>query len=260
MKVQHSDQAPALVIPGIPSIAVRPPAARLGVIVVQQLTDVIVTGTLQPGDLLPPEPQLTSQFGVSRTVIRESVKRLEEKGLVTVVQGFGTRVTEPTKWNLLDPVVLSAMIEHDDALGILDELSKVRAVLESEMTGEAVGRATSADRAALLAIVGEMRAALDDHDRFIEADRRFHALLMDISQNRLAPSIARTLLQRASESSRFHGMDPADSLERSLAFHEGILEAMAAGDGALARQRMFDHIQGSWESRRLPVSAAERDR
>lgn len=254
MKAPHSDPSPALVVPGIPSIAVRPPAARLGVIVVQQLTDVIVTGTLQPGDLLPPEPQLTSQFGVSRTVIRESVKRLEEKGLVTVVQGYGTRVTEPTRWNLLDPVVLSAMIEHDDALGILDELSKVRAVLESEMTGEAAGKATSEDLAALGGIVGEMREALDDHDRFIEADRRFHALLMDVSQNRLAPSIARTLLQRASESSRFHGKDPADALKRSLGFHEGILEAITAQNAELAKQRMFDHIQGSWESRRLPTA------
>ncbi|RFA15723.1 hypothetical protein B7R21_03170 [Subtercola boreus] len=253
MKEEPSDRPASPVIPGIPSIAVRPPAARLGVIVVQQLTDAIVTGTLRPGDLLPPEPQLTSQFGVSRTVIRESVKRLEEKGLVTVVQGFGTRVTEPTRWNLLDPVVLSAMIEHDDALGILDELSKVRAVLESEMTGEAAEKATSADRENLRAIVGEMRAALDDHDTFIEADRRFHALLMDVSQNRLAPSIARTLLQRASESSRFHGRDPDDSLVRSLAFHEGILGAMAAGDAALAKRLMFDHIQGSWEARRLPL-------
>ena len=70
----------------------RTPMPMLGVAVVEELVDAIVSGRLGPGDLLPPEGPLSEQFGVSRTVIRESVKRVEEKGLVDIVRGRGTVV------------------------------------------------------------------------------------------------------------------------------------------------------------------------
>ena len=60
----------------------RTPAARLGIAVVKDLVTAVVTGSVHPGDTLPPESVLIQQFAVSRTVIRESVKRLEEKGLI----------------------------------------------------------------------------------------------------------------------------------------------------------------------------------
>src|SRR5664279_3178623 len=116
--------------------APRIPAARLGVAVVSDLVAMIVTGEFEEGELLPPEQQLCEFFGVSRTVLRESIKRLEEKGLVVVAQGRGTQVTRSGAWNMLDPIVLSALIDHDDSLGILDELTVVRASLEASMAGE----------------------------------------------------------------------------------------------------------------------------
>lgn len=70
----------------------RRPAERLGVAVVSEMVELIVTGQLAEGQVLPPEGPLSEHFGVSRTVIRESVKRLEEKGLVVVAQGRGTQV------------------------------------------------------------------------------------------------------------------------------------------------------------------------
>jgi DNA-binding FadR family transcriptional regulator len=73
----------------------RTPAARLGVAVVTDLVAAIVTGTLRANEVLPPEGELSAQFGVSRTVIRESVKRIEEKGLVVVAQDRGTTVNPP---------------------------------------------------------------------------------------------------------------------------------------------------------------------
>ena len=73
---------------------------------------------------------------MSRTVIRESVKRIEEKGLVTVAQGRGTQAQPSTSWNILDPVVLSALVENDSSLGVLDELATVRSALEGSMSAE----------------------------------------------------------------------------------------------------------------------------
>ena len=112
---------------------VRVRAANLGVAVVRDLVKAIVTGTVAPGDILPPEGTLSQQFAVSRTVIRESMKRVEEKGLVTVSQGRGTVVNHSSQWNVLDPDVLSALVDHDETLEVLDELAVVRGSLEATM-------------------------------------------------------------------------------------------------------------------------------
>jgi GntR family transcriptional regulator, galactonate operon transcriptional repressor len=243
----------ATTIPGIPSLAVRPPAARLGVAVVRQLVEVIVTGVLAPGELLPPELPLTTQFGVSRTVIRESIKRLEEKGLVTVSQGRGTQVNPPSEWNLLDPVVLSAMIEHDDSLGILDELSDVRAGLETSMAGAAARNASPAQVALLEDALQGMQNSIADQAAFRQLDVDFHAMVMGVSGSRLASSIARTLFHRALESNRYHGRDPEHAFELTVDEHRRIVDAIREGDAAEAEIAMHDHIAGSWQRRRLPV-------
>src|SRR5690349_13137718 len=117
-------------------------AERLSVAVVSELVELIVTGQLAENELMPPEGPLSDHFGVSRTVIRESVKRLEEKGLVIVTQGRGTQVARSSTWNMLDPLVLSALIDNDDSLGVLDELTIVRGHLESAMAGAVAARRT----------------------------------------------------------------------------------------------------------------------
>lgn len=238
----------------IPSIAVREPAGRLGVLVVRDLVEAIVTGRVAPGALLPPEAPLSVQFGVSRTVIRESVKRLEEKGLVTVAQGRGTQVNPTSEWNLLDHVVLAAMIAHDDSLGILDELSTVRASLESTMAGDAAQRAREETLAPLREALERMSMTMDDPEAFRKADVDFHQAVMTLSGSRLAYSIARILFDRALESDRYRGRDPEHSFELTLAEHEGIYAAIAAGDPEAARAAMETHIGGSWLRRRLPVT------
>src|SRR6476646_10249094 len=85
------------------------------------------------GDSVAPEGTRSKQLAVSRTVIRASVKRVEDKGLVTVSQGRGTVVNQSSRWNVLDPDVLSALVDHDETLEVLDELAVVRGSLEATM-------------------------------------------------------------------------------------------------------------------------------
>src|SRR3954469_5582259 len=94
------------------SLAGRP--ARLSVVVISVLVEEIVSGRYPPGSLLPPEPELCRSFDVSRPVVREAMKALEEKGLAHAQQGRGTTITPPDEWNLLDPMVLEAMIRDDE--------------------------------------------------------------------------------------------------------------------------------------------------
>ncbi|MFB2580580.1 FadR/GntR family transcriptional regulator [Herbiconiux sp. P15] len=230
----------------------RAPATRLGVAVVHDLVAAIVTGSVKPGDPLPPEGELVSAFGVSRTVIRESVKRLEEKGMVTVAQGRGTVVTQPSEWNLLDRVVISTMIENDETLGILDELAQVRGDLESTMTAAAARRRTDADIEALKTALQVQRDAIADIEAFQALDRAFHSCIMETSGSRLAESIAHTLVQRASEYARFHGEPGPEALALTLVEHQQVLDAIVAGDAEAAAVLMREHIASSWERRRLP--------
>src|SRR3978361_1772039 len=96
--------------------------ARLGTALVQQLVDDVVAGVFAPGSLLPPEADLCERFDVSRTVVRESVKAGQEKGLVRIRQGPGTRGTARRSGKMLDEVVLASLIRQDESMAILDEL------------------------------------------------------------------------------------------------------------------------------------------
>ncbi|TCC32200.1 FadR/GntR family transcriptional regulator [Kribbella sindirgiensis] len=238
-------------VPAVPLIPRRLPVGRLGVSVVAELVALIVTGRLKEGDLLPPEAPLSEHFGVSRTVLRESVKRLEEKGLVTVSQGRGTQVRAPGYWNMLDPVVLSALIDNDESVGVLDELTIVRASLESAMAG-AVARSHNANELRRLEnALTAMRQSESETDSFRQADVVFHYAVMEISGNRLAENIAKHIYKRAVESSRYQGIDPPDAVALTLKEHEAIVKAIARNDAVAAEKAMHDHIHGSWERRRL---------
>ena len=244
--------------PVLVASAGRVPPARLGVAVVADLVAAIVTGALEPGEVLPPEGELSQQFGVSRTVIRESVKRIEEKGLVVVAQGRGTTVNPPSAWNVLDPVVLSAMVDHDDSLGVLDELSIVRGSLEASMARAAAARQTPERTAALRAAFEDTRHRIDDFEAYNQADADFHYLIMEQSGNRLAANITRILFARARESARFIGTPGPEALRDTLDEHQAILEAIVRGDAEGAAQAMRDHIATAW-ARRRPTNKRSAD-
>ncbi len=233
--------------------APRTPPARLGVAVVHDLVSAIVNGEALPGETLPPEEKLAQHFGVSRTVIRESVKRVEEKGLITVAPGRGTTVQPTTSWNILDPVVLSVMLENDDALGVLDDLSVIRGALEGAMSAETARRRTEDELETVRAAMEAMEESVADDDVFRQADVDFHFLVMTLSGNELASNITKILFARARSSSRFTGNQAADAHERTLHEHRKVYDAIAAGDSAAAEAAMRDHIIDSWQRRRLPT-------
>lgn len=234
------------------SAAPRYPAARLGVAVVQDLVAAVVTGEVTPGEILPPESVLSQRFGVSRTVIRESVKRVEEKGLLTVAQGRGTTVNPPSSWNVLDPVVLSALVDHDDSLGVLDELAIVRGSLEGSMAAAAASQMTPERSAELHAAFDRLVSTIDDFDAYNDADADFHYLIMEQSGIRLAANITRILFARARSSSRFTGTPRREALETTLEEHRRILDAVTDGDPAAAETMMREHIARAW-TRRKPT-------
>jgi DNA-binding FadR family transcriptional regulator len=232
----------------IGSLARRP--ARLSVVVVDVLVDEIVSGRLPSGSLLPPEPVLCQSFDVSRSVVREALKALEQKGLARARQGHGTTIASPDEWNLLDPVVLDATIRADDTMHILDELIDVRVALESDMARAAAGSMSDADLAGLGKLLEDLQAQLTDADAYLETDTRYHDLIMRCSGNRLGRSIIHAIHPHARASSRYNPPTEEADLRRAHEGHVAIYEALGRHDGDGAAAAMQEHIRGTWHLRK----------
>ncbi|WP_368497167.1 FadR/GntR family transcriptional regulator [Herbiconiux sp. A18JL235] len=234
--------------------AARTPVSRLGVAVVHDLVTAIVTGEIPEGTMLPIETELSSHFGVSRTVVRESVKRIEEKGLVAVVQGSGTTVRTRESWNVLDPVVLQVMLENDASLGVLDDLAVVRSSLEGAMAAATAARRSDDELDELRSAFERMEETIDHEVEYNDADMLFHVVVMQQSRIALAESITRSLFSRARESARFTANPSLDAFRKTLEEHRKVLEAIEAGDAAGAEAAMRAHIMDAWQRRRQPTA------
>ena len=234
--------------PAAPGWARRP--ANLAHAVTAELVGRIVRGIHPSGTSLPPEPALCEAFSVSRTVIREAVKVLQEKGLVQVRQGAGTMVTPPALWNMLDELVLGAIIAEDETLGVLDDLVVTRRLLESDMAQVAARTADQDTVDRLRATVDRMDELVDDPFAYREQDRVFHDTIMQASGNRIARGVVRALESQVINTARYMGRSDRDLCVASNRGHRRICERIAAHDPAGAADAMFTHITEAWLVRR----------
>ncbi|GGL12772.1 GntR family transcriptional regulator [Sphaerisporangium melleum] len=232
-----------------PPAWVRRPAS-LSKAVTAELVERIVRGVYRPGTPLPPEPALCETFSVSRTVVREAVKILQEKGLVQVRQGAGTMVTPPVMWDMLDEVVLAVTIAEDETLTILDDLVVTRRVLESDMANVAARLADSATVERLRSLVDRMDELVDDPVTYADHDRAFHDMIMQTSGNRIARGVVRSLESQVINTARYLGRTERALCVASNLGHRRIYERIAAHDPEGAAQAMFGHITEAWLVRR----------
>lgn len=227
---------------------------RLGIAVVAALVDDVVSGRYVADSALPPEGELADRFRVSRTVVRESVKLLQEKGLVVIRQGIGTVVRPAQGWNMIDDDVLTALIRADDSLTVLDELVAVRATLERDLAEAAAAAQArrSGSTTELRAALAAMEMAADDLPAFSAADVAFHDAVMDLSGKRLARAIVASIHGKARTTDRYVGATSARYTALTLQEHRDIVAAVESGDGGRAATAMYNHIVDSW-SRRRPM-------
>lgn len=235
-------------VPAPPAWVRRP--ATLARAVTAELVERIVHGVHPPGTPLPPEPALCEAFSVSRTVVREAVKVLQEKGLVQVRQGAGTMVNPPAMWDMLDELVLAATIAEDESLAILDDLVVTRRVLESDMANVAARLAGPDTVERLRALVDRMDELVDDPATYAESDRAFHDTIMQASGNRIARGVVRALESQVINTARYMGRTERALCVASNLGHRRIYERIAVHDPDGAAGAMFDHITEAWLVRR----------
>jgi DNA-binding FadR family transcriptional regulator len=209
----------------------------------------IVDGRVGAGEWLPRETSIAGRFKVSRGVARECIRGLEERGLVSVRHGRGATVLPETRWDVLDPDVLGALIDSGQGAAILAEYLESRRILEIEAAGLAAERATPTDLGALSDAFERMAAAAERaiwsqaaEDLYHEADIAFHRALIDATGNRALGAMTEPI-HRALTTARRPLARPDVRLERSIPEHRRILKAVARSDAAGAREAMRDHLR-----------------
>jgi GntR family transcriptional repressor for pyruvate dehydrogenase complex len=222
--------------------------SRLHEHLMQVLIGDVTSGRIAPGSRLPREKDLAAQFGVSRGVARECVRGLEERGLVTVKHGRGATVSDASRWHVLDPDVLEALLGSPDGAAVLGEYLECRRILEIEAAGLAAERAGAPQLAALSGALARMTAGAERaggnaaaEDLYHEADIAFHRALIDATGNRALGNLTEPI-HRALSAARRPLARPELRLERSLPEHQRILGAVARGDAPAARQAMGEHL------------------
>src|SRR3954463_9835151 len=148
---------------------------RFASVVAEEMLGRVIRGDFEPGSVLPTEPALVEEFGFSRTVVREALRQLEERGLVRIEQGRGTTVQPREAWNLLDPLVLRTALAHDGDMRLLDDLIRIRRLLEGDMARTAAARLQPEELASMEESIRQMARAYDDYPRFRGYDLVFHA-------------------------------------------------------------------------------------
>lgn len=210
----------------------------------------IAGGELAPGETLPIESDLSEEYGVSRTVVREAIKGLAARGLVQSRARVGTTVCQRNEWKLLDPDVLSWIFESDRHAETLQHLTEVRLIVEPVAAEWAAQRATPKEVEYIKACFRQLEAAVGDRDAWIEADVKFHDSILMACHNDLIEHLVSTLRgvlfksreatilvmeQAAPEDSE----DPYEVATRqALELHRVPFEAIVAGDGEKARAGM----------------------
>lgn len=221
--------------------------ARLHHALMRELIEEIVTGELQPGDMLPRELDLAERFDVSRGVVREGIRALEERGLVSVKHGKGATVNEPALWSALDEDVLDVMI----ASGASDRLAEVlecQRMFEVQAAGLAAARASSADLAQLEEAIRQMSATADrvatnrgSAARYQEARLAFHRGVVRAAGNATLARLSEPLHRVLAAVGR-REQPPARRVAAEIEEYRAINATIAARDALQASETMERHL------------------
>ena len=226
----------------------------------QQLVDTIgdriVDGRLAAGTKLPTEAGIMAEYGVSRTVVREALSRLQAAGQVLTRHGIGTFVVGPGQGASfrITPEQLATVKE---VIAILE----LRIGLETEAAALAAQRRTEANLRVMRAALDEFEAALRSGRDAIAADFRFHLEIARATQNanyaELMASLGRAMIPRA----RIDVLAPLsedrrDYLRRVNSEHENLYDAIARQDSEAARAAMRTHISNSKQRQRQAQTLA----
>ena len=212
--------------------------------VMMRLSADIRGGRLAPGARLPTEQALTTELGVSRTVVREAVAALRADGLIVTRRGSGAYVADPAAgpFRIAAPRATSL----DDILDVME----LRLAVEVEAAAFAAERASRRQVAAIRASWRSIDAALKRGEGAVAQDFAFHRAIAEATGNGQFPRFLAYLGSHVipRQSVRLSTDTPDERrayLERIQHEHSRIVTAISGGDAAEARRAMREHLTRS---------------
>lgn len=192
---------------------------------------------LKPGDMLPPERELAQVFGVSRSSIRDAIRRLEAVGLVRPRQGAGTVVCEPAD-SAMNP--LTSVLHQKRRM--ISELLDVRKIVEPALAARAAVHVSPEQLAELEAIVRRQRQKVEQGESGIDEDSQFHYTIALASDNSVVLKVVDVLMDLLRET-RERSLQLEGRQAKSLAGHQRILTALKRRNPEAAEAAMRRHLE-----------------
>lgn len=208
-------------------------------VVCETLRDAVRRGVLQPGERLM-EIQLAEELGVSRTPVREAIRKLEMEGYVIMMPRRGTYVA-------------------DLSIRDVNEVFEIRTSLESLASGLAAERITEDELEKLQRLLVEIGAHIKngDMESIVRTDTEFHDLLYQASRNKRLVGIISNLREQLTRF-RTTSMSYPGRLKATLEEHRNIVEAIAQGDEKAARKAAEHHMEKSEQTLLASIQAKEK--
>jgi DNA-binding FadR family transcriptional regulator len=215
--------------------------------IADELRGLIVAGKLSEGDSLGHEPDLVERFGVSRPSLREALRILEAEGLVTVVRGVrgGVVVHEPDGRMTARTAALVLQARNVPLADVFETLTLLEPVAAKTIATLRSRRAATRE---LQVLIREEEAAIEDPERFGEANAAFHQRLVSLAGNQTLEIVAEMLNEIVARA--VTAVSQADDVVGSLAVRrrgirsqERLLELIEHGDGAAAEEHWRSHMQ-----------------
>ena len=207
-------------------------------LIVNQITQMVSSGVLKPGDRLPAERAFSERFGVGRGHIREALKRLEVFGILKTMPQSGTYVANLGA-NALKTLMANVLaVEIHD----MDSLMETRRILEVNAARLAAERATTSDIIDLIKTHEGFRKRLRNDALEWAEDRIFHLKVADCSKNRVLRSLI-ALLATNTDITGHEGKGVGEEMENTIfQEHEVVLQAIKQKDPDQAAEAMETHM------------------
>jgi DNA-binding FadR family transcriptional regulator len=215
----------------------------------------IISGRYGEGARLPGDAEMIAMFGVSRPVLRESVKTLVAKGLLTTKARVGTVVRGRSDWNMFDPDVLAWHLDAGIDKRFLADLAEIRLAIEPRAAALAAERRSEDDLSEMAKAMALMEREPSTSIGFAEADLALHIAIANASGNPFMRSIGAVI--EAALRASFVLSAPVETADRDtvLVWHQRIIDAIAAGDAEAAADAMIEVI---YNGRRRHAQSAAR--
>jgi GntR family transcriptional repressor for pyruvate dehydrogenase complex len=199
--------------------------------------EALILQKMHPGDKLPAERELAELLGVSRSSIRDAIRRLELMGMVEPRQGAGTVVREISTDALVNP--LANVIQHKRQL--VGELLDFRRMLEPPLAARAATHASAEDVATMEEILRRQGVRVRGGELAVEEDTEFHYRIAMASGNSVVLKVLDVVMDLLRET-RARSLQSEGRPQKSLAGHRRILSAIRRHDAAAAQAAMQRHI------------------